>query len=100
MSIFIAYPDGRVGKESRDLFIGRFGYVPDIENRNRLQRAGRYNFMITKARDVPMAVENGCDFGFKPGHLAGRLAGVIRDELNALSAKPKGRRTGHSISHQ
>ena len=63
MSIFIAYPDGRVGKESRDLFIGRFGYVPDIENRNRFQIRGPYKFMITKARDALQAVEQGCDIG-------------------------------------
>lgn len=30
---------------------------------NRFQRTGRYQFMITKARDVPKAVGLGCDFG-------------------------------------
>ena len=63
MSIFIAYPDGRIGKEARDLFVGRFGYAPNIENRNRFQRQGPYKFMITKARDVPEAVKGGCLFG-------------------------------------
>ena len=64
MSVFTAaYPDGRVGREARNLFTERFGYVPDIENRNRLQDEEAYRFMITKARDVPRAVEMGCDFG-------------------------------------
>ena len=63
MSIFIAYPDGRIGKEARNLFVDRFGYATEIENRNRLQTLGPYKFAITKARDVPEAVEQGCDIG-------------------------------------
>ncbi len=59
MSIFIAYPDGRIGREVKDFF----RYVPDLQNRNRFQRIGQYDFMITKARDVPQAVERGCLFG-------------------------------------
>ena len=64
MSAFtFAYPDGRVGRDARDCFIERFGCAPSIDYRNRFQRIGRYRFMITKARDVPRAVEKGCDFG-------------------------------------
>ena len=63
MSIFIAYPDGRIGREAGNSFVERFGYVPDIENRNRFQKQGPYKFMITKARDALQAVEQGCDIG-------------------------------------
>jgi len=63
VSIFIAYPDGRIGREARDLFGEKFGYAPDIENRNRFQKKGSYKFMITKARDALQAVEQGCDIG-------------------------------------
>ncbi len=59
MSIFIAYPDGRIGKNARSFF--RYG--PNLENRNRFQKIGEYEFMITKARDVPQAVERRCLFG-------------------------------------
>ena len=63
MSIFIAYPDGRIGREARSAFLDRFESAPDIENRNRFQRIEQYKFMITKARDVSEAVEQGCDIG-------------------------------------
>ncbi len=63
MSIFIAYPDGRIGREARTIFIDGFGSAPDIENRNRRQVMGKYEYMITKARNVPRAVEQGCLFG-------------------------------------
>jgi len=63
VSVFIAYPDGRIGRESKEYFRQRFGYVPDIENRNRFQNIGEYDFMITKARNVPRAIEEGCLFG-------------------------------------
>ncbi|HLD41806.1 MAG TPA: ATP phosphoribosyltransferase [archaeon] len=64
MSIFtVAYPDGRIGKDARNRFIEKFSCVPDLDYRNRRQRIGKYNFMITKARDVPRAVELGCDLG-------------------------------------
>lgn len=64
MSVFtVAYPDGRIGRGARNRFIERFGCVPEVDYRNRLQRRGNYMFMITKARDVPKAVEEGCLFG-------------------------------------
>lgn len=92
MSVFtVAYPDGRIGKDIWEIFSGLFGYSPDLDNMNRMQKLSNYRFMITKSWVASGFADRGIDVT-ESGETLEKTGSVIKDFIMESSAVIIGRR--------